>query len=226
MTCNNKNYRPGQIRTGTVILASLALSAGLCVTGSAWANNAMNPHGYGTKNKAMGGAGIAFPREAAAVINNPAVAMAVAGQMQAGISVFHTRANYYTTESSNNGENGAFTIGPNEIDAEEEISGSALFCTRAWLQENSAVAVSLYTRAGMNTEYRGGTATFDPDGDGPEPVQTLPGTFGDGDTLEHVPDAAGHDLCPAGQRESIARHSRACWRHRSSGRTVCGPWRL
>lgn len=186
MTCNNKNYRPGQIRTGTVILASLALSAGLCVTGSTWANNAMYPHGYGTKNKAMGGAGMALPREAAAVINNPAVAIAVAGQMQAGISIYHTRANYYTTESSNNGEDGAFTIGPNAIDAEDKYLVQPYMATSALLQEDSAIAVSLYTRAGMNINYRGGTATFDPDGDGPLPVQTRPGTFGDGNANWHV----------------------------------------
>lgn len=165
---------------------SMALSAGICTAGSALANNAMNPHGYGTKNKAMGGAGMALPREAAAVINNPAVAIEVAGQMQAGISVYHPRANYYTTESSNNGENGAFTIGPNAIDAEQKYLVQPYFATSALIQENSAVAVSLYTRSGMNLDYRGGSATFDPDGNGPQPVQTLPGTFGNGDTKWQV----------------------------------------
>ena len=159
----------------------LALAAGLSFVGTTFANNGLTPHGYGTRNKAMGGAGIAFPREASAVINNPATAMAVAGQMQAGLSVFHPRARYYATESTNNGENGAFTIGEDQIDAEKETSWLPYFTTSALLQENSAVAVSLYTRAGMNIDYRGGSATFDPDGDGPEPVQTFPGTLGDGD---------------------------------------------
>jgi len=169
-------YRVGRFSSGLILLA------GLCCTGSIQANNGMNPHGYGTKNKAMGGAGIAFPRDAAAVINNPATAVAVAGKMQAGISVYHARMNYYSTESDKNGEDGAFTIGPNEIDGEKKYLLQPYFAESVRLQENSAVAVSLYTRAGMNTQYRGGTATFDPDRDGPEPVQTLPGTFGDGDT--------------------------------------------
>jgi long-chain fatty acid transport protein len=164
------------------LMLCLILLTALCFTGQLAANNAMNPHGYGTKNKAMGGAGIAFPRDAAAVINNPATAVAVAGKMQAGISVYHPRMNYYSTESDKNGEDGAFTIGPNEIDGEKKYLLQPYFAESVKLQENSAVAVSLYTRAGMNTYYRGGTATFDPDGDGPEPVQTLPGTFGDGDT--------------------------------------------
>jgi long-chain fatty acid transport protein len=161
---------------------SLAVLAGLCFFETGFANNGMTPHGYGTKNKAMGGAGMALPGEAAAVINNPAVAVAVGGQMQAGFSVYHPRANYYTTESSNKGENGAFTIGPNDIEAEKKYRFQPYFATSAMLQENSAVAVAMYSRSGMNTAYQGGTATFDPDGDGPQPVQTFPGTLGDGDT--------------------------------------------
>jgi long-chain fatty acid transport protein len=180
----NNGHALNRLRYG--LWPCLALLAGLCCFSNSFANNGMTPHGYGTKNKAMGGAGIALPGEAAAVINNPATALLVAGQMQAGISVFHPRANYYTTESSNNGENGAFTIGPNEIDAEKEYLFQPYFATSAQLQENSAVAMALYTRSGMNLEYRGGTATFDPDGDGPEPVQTFPGTLGDGDTKWRV----------------------------------------
>jgi long-chain fatty acid transport protein len=158
-----------------------ALLTLMCCVNSAYANNGFMPHGYGTKNKAMGGAGIALPGEAAAVINNPAVAIQVAGQMQAGISVFHPRADYYSTESSNNGENGAFTIGPNDIEAEKTYRYQPYFATSASLQPDSAVAVAMYSRSGMNIDYHGGTATFDPDGDGPEPVQTFPGTLGDGD---------------------------------------------
>lgn len=169
-------------RQRNVIWPRFILLAGLCCVSSSFANNGMTPHGNGTKNKAMGGAGIALPGEAAAVINNPAVAIAVAGQMQAGFSVYHPRANYYTTESSNNGENGAFTIGPNDIEAEKKYRFQGFFAESVMLQENSAIAVSLYSRSGMNTNYRGGTATFDPDGDGPQEVQTFPGTLGDGDT--------------------------------------------
>lgn len=164
----------GRVSTGLVLLAGLALA------GNATANNAMNPHGYGTKNKAMGGAGIAFPRDAAAVINNPATAIAVAGEMQAGLSIYHPRQNYYSTESANNGENGTFTIGPNDITGDRKYLLQPYFAESVPINDISAVAVSLYTRAGMNTLYKGGTATFDPDLDGPEPVQTFPGTFGDG----------------------------------------------
>lgn len=162
------------------VSSSLVLTAGLLLAGNALANNAMNPHGYGTKNKAMGGAGIAFPRDAAAVINNPATAVAVAGKIQAGLSVFHPRQNYFSTESGNNGENGTFTIGPNDIAGEGKYLLQPYFAQSMAINDISAIAVSLYTRAGLNTLYKGGTATFDPDLDGPEPVGTFSGTFGDG----------------------------------------------
>jgi len=175
---NNRKAKVWPARASLCVV----LVAGLGCASNVFANNAMNPHGYGTKNKAMGGAGIAYPREAMAVVNNPAVALAVAGQMQSGLTVFHPRVRYYSTESSNNGQNGAFTIDPGRVDAESQTSWLPYFATSAKLQENSAVAVSLYSTAGMNVYYRGGSATFDPDGDGPEPVQTFPGTLGDGDT--------------------------------------------
>lgn len=162
---------------------SRVLFAGILCSGTVLADNGYLPHGYGTKNKAMGGAGIALPEEAAAVINNPATALAVAGQMQAGLSVYHPRAKYISSESTNNGENGAFTIGPDRITDDGSYLYQPYFATSAKSQENSAIAVALYTRAGMNLDYRGGTATFDANGDG---VMTYPGTFGDGDAKWHL----------------------------------------
>jgi long-chain fatty acid transport protein len=169
---NRKAHANGLWLTGVLVAGSL-------ITTGAVANNGMNPIGWGTKNKAMGGAGIALPEEAAAVINNPATALAVAGQMQAGLSVYHPRAKYISGESANNGENGAFTIGPNALKDDNSYLYQPYFATSAKSQENTAIAVALYTRAGMNLDYRGGTATFDADGNG---VETYPGTFGDGDT--------------------------------------------
>ena len=47
-------------------------------------------------------------------------------------------------------------------------------------KEGGALAVNFYGRGGMSTYWSGGSATFDPDGPGPAPVMTLPGTYGDG----------------------------------------------
>lgn len=158
-----------------VVLLGILLSAEVLATSGYFS------HGNGTKNKGKAGAGIALPEEAMAVVNNPAVAIEVAGLTDIGLAVLRPRSNYFSSPSDRNGQFGSFTIGPNEIDAESQYLLTPFFA-RSWgLQDNSAFAVALYTRSGINTEYRGGTATFDPDGPGPQAIVTLPGTLGDGD---------------------------------------------
>lgn len=153
------------------------------------ATNGYFNHGDGTKNKAMAGAGMALPEEAMAIVNNPAVATEVTGRSEIGLALFHPRSNYWSTESTQNGQNGSFTIGPNAIDAESQ-NMLVPFFARSWqLREQSAFAMALYGRSGINTEYLGGTATFDPDGAGPEPVGTFPGTLGDGDVKTSLSQA-------------------------------------
>ena len=157
------------------------LLLGLAGSGELFASNGYFNHGMGTKNKAMAGAGIASPDEAMAMVNNPAVALAVAGRSEIGLAVFLPSSSYETTGTPENGQNGAFTIGPGNLDAEDQTLLVPYFA-RSWqLGDDSAFAAALYTRSGINTEYRGGTATFDPDGPGPAPVTTQPGTLGDGD---------------------------------------------
>jgi len=56
--------------TGVVLLF-----AGLLVSQSGYATNGYFPHGVGTKNKAMAGAGMALPEDAISIVNNPAVAV-------------------------------------------------------------------------------------------------------------------------------------------------------
>jgi long-chain fatty acid transport protein len=55
------------------------------------------------------------------------------------------------------------------------------YIARNWSRgEDRAVTVLFYGRGGTNTDYRGGSATFDPDGPGPAPITSLPGSFGAG----------------------------------------------
>ena len=147
----------------------------------AMATNGYFNHGMGTKNKAMGGAGIALPEEAMAIVNNPAVATDVSGRSEIGLAFFKPRANYWSDPSSLNGQDGSFTIGPQAINAETQVF-LVPYWARSWaLQGDTAFAMAFYMRSGINTKYVGGTATFDPDGDGPQGIVTEPGTFGDGD---------------------------------------------
>ena len=165
--------------THRLIMAGL-VSAGVFAAGIAHATNGYFTHGTGTKNKGMSGAGIALPQDAIDAVNNPAVATKVGNSMQLGVSLFSPQRSYRTSESMANGNFGAFTIGPNDIDSDSEYFLIPHF-SRAWQKANDAAFVfSFYGRGGMNTDWRGGTATFDPDGPGPAPVMTLPGTFGAG----------------------------------------------
>ncbi len=158
---------------------AIALSAAIC--SPAFATNGYFTHGTGTKNKGMAGAGLASPEDSISIANNPAAAFAGIGQLDAGAALFSPRRSYKSSASLANGNGGAFTIGPNNLD-----SGRNYFViphvAYGWkVGEKGALGLAFYGRGGMNTKWEGGTASFDPDGPaGPAPVMTLDGTFGNG----------------------------------------------
>lgn len=167
------------LRTG-IALALLTASPALLAT------NGYFSHGLGVKNKALAGAGTAYPQEAIATSINPASAVMLGDKFELGISLFSPRRAYSASSSLANGQGGAFTI-----DAGEVQSGSEYFpipyVARTWEHgDETAFGLSLYGRGGMNTDYTSGSASFDPDGPGPAPVMSLPGSYGAG--------AAGVDL--------------------------------
>ncbi len=144
------------------------------------ATNGYFTHGLGVKNKSMAGAGTAAPAEAMAVANNPAAAILVGDRYEIGLSIFSPRRYYQTSASLANGQGGAFTLGPDDIDSDSEYFYIPHFARTWLLDDSSAMGLAFYGRGGMNTDYSGGSATFDPDGPGPAPVMTFPGTFGGG----------------------------------------------
>ncbi len=170
-------------------ITTFVVAFAVFAAGSAHATNGYFTHGTGTKNKGMVGAGIALPQDSIDTVNNPAVAVLIGENTQLGAALFSPRRSYSTTDSMLQGQFGSFTIGPNSIKSDSEYFVIPHF-SRSWQQTDSrAFAVSFYGRGGMNTDWKGGTATFDPDGPGPAPVMTFPGTFGAGD--------AGVDLSQA-----------------------------
>jgi long-chain fatty acid transport protein len=167
--------------------ATAVVVVGLCAAGSAFATNGYFTHGNGTKNKAMAGAGIALPEDSIDVTNNPAVAPFVGNQLIVGAALFSPARKYQTSESQLNGNFGAITIGPNNIKSDSNYFVIP-HIAKAWQLENgNAWALSFYGRGGMNTDWKGGTATFDPDGPGPAGPMTFDGTYGAG--LFGMPDA-------------------------------------
>ena len=165
--------------------AILAVVAGLFLTGNAFATNGYFTHGNGTKNNSMAGAGIALPEDAIDVTNNPAVATEVGDQFVFGAALFSPIRKYSTTESLANGmcspQGCAITIGPNNLESDSNYF-IIPHISRSWQTDNNtAWALSFYGRGGMNTDWNGGTATFDPDGPGTDfGPMVFPGTYGAG----------------------------------------------
>jgi long-chain fatty acid transport protein len=163
--------------TRTMIAVSL-----VAVAGNSLATNGYFTHGIGAKNKAMAGAGIALPEDAIDVTNNPAVAPFVGDQLIIGAAVFSPKRKYETGESLLNGQLGAFTIGPNKLSSDSNYF-IVPHIAKSWQRDNgNAWVVSFYGRGGMNTDWSGGTATWDPTGMGQPPVMT-PGTYGAGNPV-------------------------------------------
>jgi len=164
---------------------TLAIVTSLCAAGSAYATNGYYTHGTGTKNKAMAGSGIALPEDAIDVTNNPAVAPFVGDQLVIGAALFSPVRKYQTTDSMANGGcfegmGCAFTIGPNDLKSDSDYFVIP-HISKSWqLANDAAWALSFYGRGGMNTDWKGGTASFDPDGPGGQDPVTRDGTYGAG----------------------------------------------
>lgn len=161
---------------------TIAIVTSLCAAGSAYATNGYFTHGIGTKNKAMAGSGIALPEDAIDVTNNPAVAPFVGDQLVIGAALFSPVRKYETTNSMANGQcfpgmGCAFTIGPNDLKSDSNYFVIPHIAKSWQLANDSAFVLSFYGRGGMNTDWKGGTATFSPDGVTPI---TSDGTYGEG----------------------------------------------
>lgn len=160
---------------GAGITISLLASSPLAL-----ATNGYFTHGLGVKNKALAGAGTADPQEAIATSINPAAAVIVGERFETGLAIFSPRRSYTASSSFANGQGGAFTIGQGEVDSDSEYFPIP-YIAKTWvIDDETAWGLSIYGRGGMNTDYRGGSAIFDPDGPGPAPVMTLPGPYGAG----------------------------------------------
>ena len=146
------------------------------------ATNGYFAHGIGIKNRALAGAGVAFPQDAMASATNPAGMAFVGNRFDVGAVLFSPDRNYSASTSLANGMGGAFTTGPASQESGDEFFLIPSFGINKMITERDAIGFSVYGNGGLNTTYSGGggSATFDPDGPGPAPVMTFPGVFGAG----------------------------------------------
>lgn len=126
----------------------LALAAAIALSlavPSAFATNGYFAHGYGAKNKGMGGAGVALPQDSLAAATNPAGMVFVGNRYDLGVEMFSPIREYTVTG------NGAGMNGTSVSDQTFFVipSGGANWM----IGSDAAVGVSMYGNGGMNTEY-------------------------------------------------------------------------
>jgi long-chain fatty acid transport protein len=176
-------------RNRTILALGVALA--LAASGAS-ATNGYYTHGTGTKSKAQAGAGSANPEETLILATNPAGIAYVPESIDAGLGIFSPMRSYRTTDSLANGacspQGCANTIGPNDLQSENEFFPIPHVAMNWALSDSDFVAAAFYARGGMNTKWVGGTATYDPTFGQGTPT-TFPGTYGGG--------TAGVDLMQA-----------------------------
>lgn len=167
-------------------ILAVAVTAALCAPMTAMATNGYFAHGYGTKNKALAGGGVALPQDAMIAATNPAGMVFVGNRLDVGAAIFSPNPRSYTTTGSAGvpdgtacGANCPFEIGPQSIESESGVFLIPHFARNWMLDADSSIGVTVYGNGGMNTEYKGGTAQHN---DGAGNAVTTPGTFGAGKT--------------------------------------------
>lgn len=163
------------------LLLTLSIAA---IATPAFATNGYFANGYGTRNKGMSGAGVALPQDSLAPATNPAGMAFVGARADLGVALFSPSPRSYTTRGSSGIPEGTvcgaacpFDIGPQSIESENDFFLVPHFGYNLAFG-NTAFGIAVYGNGGMDTEYRGGTATFGNPATGA--FTTFPGTFGDG----------------------------------------------
>ena len=157
------------------------LTSSLFLLNPATATNGYFSHGTGIKNRALAGAGVAFPQDAMAGATNPAGMAFIGNRFDIGTVLFFPDRNYDASSSLANGAGTAFTIGPDSETSGDKVFPIPSFGFNKMISDRTAIGFSVYGNGGLNTTWDGGTASFDPDSPlGPAMTTTFPGVFGAG----------------------------------------------
>ncbi|WP_018952994.1 OmpP1/FadL family transporter [Thioalkalivibrio sulfidiphilus] len=170
------------VRQSTVLFA---VAAGLGVAGVANATNGYFSHGYGTTSKGLAGAGVALSQDSLAAATNPAGMVNVGDRIDLGAALFSPHRKYTTTGGPSefcDGPNCSFSIGPQSISSDNNYFLVPHFGWNKMLDDRSSIGISIYGNGGMNTEYKGGNATFffPASMGGPDAFVSPEGTYGGG----------------------------------------------
>jgi long-chain fatty acid transport protein len=140
---------------------AVAIAAGVALPTSAFATTGYFSHGYGTKSKALAGAGVALSQDAMAAATNPAGMVNVGDRLDVGLALFSPIREYTVT-----GAGGApFPLGEGTVESDNELFFIPHFGYNKMLDADSSIGVTVYGNGGMNTKYLsedtpGGMGTF------------------------------------------------------------------
>lgn len=132
----------------------VALAVAASVSPAAHATNGYFSHGFGTKSKALAGAGVALPQDSLAAATNPAGEVWVGDRMDLGIALFSPRREY---DSSAGG--GGATLqnafgGANATKSDHNYFLIPNFGRNWMINNDSSFSVAVYGNGGMNTDYK------------------------------------------------------------------------
>ena len=160
-----------------------AAVTGLLAAPLAHATNGYFMHGYGSKEKGMAGAGVAYNHDdAMAAATNPAGMAFVGRRIDLGLQLFSPSPRSYTATGTppfsvgdpiNAGPFGgafppicpdptsvpcrtAFSINAGEVESENDVFVIPHFAYNHPLSDQSTVGIAVYGNGGMNTEYKPG----------------------------------------------------------------------
>ncbi|UCB56195.1 MAG: outer membrane protein transport protein [Thiotrichales bacterium] len=183
-------------------LAAVAVS-GLLAAPLAHATNGYFMHGYGSKEKGMAGAGVAYTHnDALAAATNPAAMAFVDKRVDIGLQIFAPSPRGYTVTGNPPAPAGTtldffcqtgpgnpidassvpcqppFSVNPGTVESENDMFLIPHFGYNHPLNDKTTVGIAIYGNGGMNTEYATGSArTLSP---ATGALADFPGTFGFG----------------------------------------------
>ena len=132
----------------------------LAVPVMAQATNGYYAHGYGAKQNAIAGSGVALPQDAMIGAINPAGLAFVGKDRLIGVSVFSPLRSYTVTGNSPFPPAGFPPFAGPEVDSDSEYFVIPNLGFNWPLSPDSAVGLTIYGNGGMNTDYPAGSTPF------------------------------------------------------------------
>lgn len=132
---------------------AIAVASVLSLPILAQATNGMFAHGYGTKNRALAGSGIALPQDAMINATNPAGLVWVGNRMDIGAELFSPRREYKASPSATGLVNTNDDLDGGAVESENEYFLIPHFAMNWMVTDGSSIGFALYGNGGMNTEY-------------------------------------------------------------------------